>query len=118
MMASKEAYLEKLKRARKRVKELNDFYGHIKAFIIVNVLLLMIKGGVLNFFFEKSVTLEKGFQDWLTLNFVLLPILWGIGLIVHGLIVYRHKITILKQWEEKQIKKYMEEDKRNSEKYN
>ncbi|MBT8185910.1 MAG: 2TM domain-containing protein [Eudoraea sp.] len=117
-MGSEEQYFEKLERAKKRVKELKDFYGHLKAYIIVNALLLLFRGGVVSFIFQDSVTLESGFQDWLHLNFVFFPVLWGIGLLVHGLIAYRNKFSFLKKWEENQIRKYMEEDKRNSDKYN
>ena len=117
-MENEEQYSEKLKRAKKRVKELKDFYGHLKAFIIVNVLLLLVRGGFLDYIFEQNQAIDTGFLDWINYNFILTPVLWGIGLIIHGLVVYRHKFTFLKKWEENQIRKYIEEDKRNSDKYN
>ena len=112
-----EQYLEKLERAKKRVKELKGFFGHLRGFIVVNVLLLLIRAGVLRFITINGEPIDDNVLGWIDLNFILTPVLWGIGLAIHGLYVYRHKFTFLRKWEEDQIRKYMEEDQRDSDKY-
>ncbi|WP_251795844.1 MULTISPECIES: 2TM domain-containing protein [unclassified Arenibacter] len=42
---------------------------------------------------------------------------WGIGLLFHGLKVFSYNPFFNKDWEEKHIRKYMEEEKREVEKY-
>jgi len=118
MMEKADEYSDKFERARKRVKELKGFYDHLKGFIIVNLLLILAVRGVLNYMSGKGEIIGTNILEWMNLNMIITPGLWGIGLIIHGLVVYRHKFTFLKKWEEKQIKKYIEEEQRNSDKYN
>ncbi|MEX0289812.1 MAG: 2TM domain-containing protein [Flavobacteriaceae bacterium] len=117
MMESEEQYLQKLERAKKRVQELKGFFKHVRGFIIVNVLLLLLRGGILNFITVNGEPLDDSVLRWVDLNFILTPVLWGIGLLIHGIYVYRYKFSFLKSWEEEQIKKYMEEDQHNADKY-
>jgi len=111
-MEIKEHNSERFKRAKKRVDELKRFFKHLKAYIIVNIFLLLIKGGVLGFITIDGEAVNINFLDWVDYNFLLTPILWGIGLLIHGLYVYRHKFRFLKDWEQRQIRKYLEEDRK------
>lgn len=111
-------YYEKREKAKKRVEEIKGFYNHLKVYIIINVLLILIKGDFLSFITGKTENADPGFLYWLDLNVILTPILWGIGLLIHGIVVYRNKFRFLKKWEERQIQKFLEEDEDNINRYN
>lgn len=101
------------KKAQKRVKELKGFYNHLKIFFIVNVLLYLVKNGMLNPLMPKGFPTESYYFDWIHINFLI----WALIVIVHALILYRAQLPFLKKWEEKQIKKYLEEDKEETKKH-
>ncbi|MDD1774708.1 MAG: 2TM domain-containing protein [Methanobacterium sp.] len=86
---------ESYHRAKKRVDELKGFYGHLMAFIVVNVFL-----AVVNFL------TTPGFPWFLFITFF-----WGIGLISHALTVFSKRGLFSKEWEERKIKQYMDEEK-------
>lgn len=113
-----EQYLEKLERAKKRVKELKDFYGHVRGYIIINLGMILAVKWMLNYLTDENDEVARGILQWMDYNALLTPVLWGVGLLIHGIVVYRHKFNFLKKWEERQIKKIIEEDKSNSDKYN
>jgi len=109
---------EKLKRAQRRVKSLTDFYKHLRVFIIVNILLLIVKSRAYDFFTEKGI-MDEGFFNWFEWNILGTPIVWGFGLGLHAAYVFVFKSKPLKEfkprfykeWEERQIEKYMNEEK-------
>ena len=98
---------EKLKRAKKRVEELKGFYIHlaiytiINSFIMVNILIRALGDGDTFWQFGTFFT----------------PFFWGIGLAFHAAKVFNYNPILGKNWEEKQIKKYIDKDKRDAEKY-
>jgi uncharacterized membrane protein len=85
----------KYQRAKERVKEVKGFYGHLISFIVVNVFLAIV-----------NLLTTPGFWWFLFVTFF-----WGIGLIIHGLSVFMKRGLFSKEWEERKIKKYMEEEK-------
>lgn len=82
-------------RAKKRVEELRGFYGHLIAFIVVNVFL-----AIINFIFTPSFW-------W----FLFVTLFWGIGLVSHALSIFMKRGVLSKEWEERKIKEYMEKEK-------
>ncbi|BBL61082.1 MAG: 2TM domain-containing protein [Methanobrevibacter arboriphilus] len=84
------------KRAKKRVDDVKGFYIHLVTYIIINFFLFII-----NLIFTPG-----------TWWFLFPLIFWGIGLIFHflGIFVFENKL-LGKEWEEKKIKKYIEEEK-------
>lgn len=85
---------ERYERARKRVRELRDFYQHLIIYVIVNSFLFL-----LNFFTST--------EHW----WFIYPLLgWGIGLVAHALSVFSGGIFGA-EWEERKIKEYMDKDK-------
>ena len=90
-------YLE----AKKKVKSLRKFYMHLFIFLIVNMTLLF-----------KLILLEKDESldtfVWLVLNIM---ITWSIGVIIHAWYVFDGKILFSKNYEERKIKEYMQNDK-------
>ncbi|WP_190809148.1 2TM domain-containing protein [Flagellimonas sp. S3867] len=105
--------LDKYERAKKRVKELKGFYNHLKIFIVINGALYLIKSGWLTPWMPEGFPTESYYFDWINGN----VIIWGLIVIIHGLILQRHKLPFLKNWEERQIKKFMEEDQEERERY-
>ncbi len=103
-------YNQRREKAKKRVEELKQFYTHIRVYILINILILLLRGRLLDFILGKSETIDPGFLGWIDLNVLLTPLLWGIGLLIHGIYAYRHKFGFVKRWEERQIRKILEED--------
>lgn len=102
-----------LERAKNRVNELKGYYRHIFIFVFVNALLLVVRMGVLNRLVPDGFPNEPYFYDWIIGNIAI----WGLILIVHTVLVYRHKFTFFKKWEERQIQKYMEEERDQVDKF-
>lgn len=87
----------KYKRAKERVQKIKEFYGNLIAYILV------IPGlAIVNY---KTTGFD---MPW-----VIFPIVgWGIGLIFHYSEAYGYHPILGKDWEEKKIRKYMNESKR------
>lgn len=101
----------KLERAKKQVAELKGFYVHLVVYLAVNVFVTVAK--ILENL-GNGESFLKAFWDFGTLAVWLF---WGIGLLFHGLKVFSYNPFFNKEWEERQIRKYMEKEKRESEKY-
>lgn len=102
-----------LERANKRVKELKGFYRHITVFLVVNGFLYLMKSGMLTPFMPAGFPTEHYYYDWINAN----VLVWAFILVIHAAYTFRNKFTFFKKWEERQIQKYMEEDRENAEKY-
>lgn len=87
------------KKAKKRVKELKDFYAHLASFLWVNLFLLILNlwtsPGHLWFFYPMFG--------------------WGIGLFFHAIGVFNIIPFFGKEWEDKKIAEIL--DKKNSQKW-
>lgn len=98
-------------RAKKRVEELKGFYTHLMIFVGINSMLILVK---------VVGTLYKGetFMGplWHFSTFVT-PVLWGLGLAFHGTKVFGLVPFFGKRWEERQLRKFLEEDQKEIEKY-
>nr|WP_299167182.1 2TM domain-containing protein [uncultured Allomuricauda sp.] len=94
---------DKLKRAKKQVEELKGFYIHLVIYVAVNAFILV------NIYLRSD-----NFWEWG--HFVTL-FAWGIGIFFHASKVFDFNPLFGKKWEEKQIQKYIEEDKKEMDKY-
>jgi len=109
--------LEKYIESKGKVDRIKGFYRHLIIYLFANILLFVFKGYAYDYFGSQGIE-DRGFLDWFELNLVLTPLIWGLGLLTHGLIVYRFtsfplkdiKPKILREWEARQIKKYIEKD--------
>lgn len=97
-------------RAKKRVEDLKGFYGHLAAYVFVNTFISTFKiiGNLGNG--------ESFMQAFWDLGTFFVWIAWGIGLGFHAAKVFGFSF-FSKDWEERQIKKFIEEDKKEAEKY-
>ncbi len=92
----KEAYL----RAKEKVKKLKGFYWHLAAYITVNIFIITtnaINQGDSNIFY---------FGTFSTAFF------WGIGLAFHAMGVFGKDLLFGKQWENRKVQEFMDEDKK------
>lgn len=81
--------------AKQRVKEEKDFYSNLSAYIIV------IPGlAILNYWID----------GWNFPWFLFSMIGWGIGVFIHAVKTFRWFPFLGKDWEERKIKEYMEEE--------
>jgi hypothetical protein len=92
-------------RAKKRVKAIKGFYIHLIVYILVNIFI----SGVIIFGLMKSgYSFEYAFfhfgvySTWF---------FWGIGMFFHWLGVFGSTAFFGKNWEKKQLEKYMDDTK-------
>ena len=109
-MEDKTNSVEKYVKAKKRVDDIKGFYFHVIKFVIITLLILIFKGRVLEVFIEKGVE-DKNVLQWMELNILAIPIIWGLVLLVMGLRLFVFKTNILESWEKRQIQKYLGEEK-------
>ncbi|MFZ6051088.1 2TM domain-containing protein [Halocola ammonii] len=90
-------YNDRYQRAKQRVEEEKGFYGHLLAYIAVNIGLFLL-----------NLVTAPG--HW----WFYWPLLgWGIGLLIHGVGVFGRNWFFSEQWEQRKIKKYMNEEEDN-----
>jgi len=86
---------DRYERAKKRVRELKDFYSHLIVYAGVNFMLFII--------------------NWITSPgawcFYWVTIFCGIGIMWHAIATFATGRVESKEWEEKKIKELMEKDK-------
>ena len=90
-MAEEESY----KRAKKRVGELRGFYEHLIAYVVVNIMLVII---------NLVTSPDALWFYWVT-------VFWGIGVIWHAISIFGKQGKLGNNWEDKKIKKIMEKEK-------
>jgi hypothetical protein len=98
---------DKYARAKKRVDEIKGFYIHASIYTVINSFILV------NIFIQSGYN-GQGFwqiEHFFTLFF------WGIGLSFHALKVFRLNPFFNKDWEKRQIQKYIEKDREDAEKF-
>ena len=97
---------DKYKRAKKRVESLKGFYIHFVVYIIVNAFILI------NIYMHASAS-DGGF--WRLEHFSTL-FFWGMGVFFHGIKIFGNPF-FNKNWEEQQIRRIIEKDKKEANKY-
>jgi hypothetical protein len=87
---------ERYNLAKKRVQEVKGFYGNLTAYIVINAFFVVI---------NLLTSPEHLWFYWPMLG-------WGIGVIFHGLRVFNYMPFLSKDWEERKMKEFMEEEER------
>ena len=100
----------KYENAVKHVKKIKGFHRHVLIYFIINIVLIALAWKLTQFVLDTTPNPEKGFIDWMYINVWGTPVLWGIGLLIHGLYVYRFKFSFFKAWEERKIREIMDQD--------
>lgn len=101
----------KLRRARRRVAELKGFYGHLVAYLGVNLFITISK--ILNDL-GNGETFWEAFWDFGTF---VIWFFWGIGLAFHAVKVFSLNPIFGKEWEKRQLEKYIQKEEKEIEKY-
>lgn len=112
MELMQQSRLDKKVRAKKRVEELKGFYIHLMVYLLVNIMISTVI--VVSQVYEGESLIAAiwnfgVFSTWL---------FWGIGIFFHAIKVFSFNPFFNKEWEERQIQKYIDQDKQQSEKYN
>jgi len=102
-----ENYIEEDKyiRAKKKVEKLKGFYWHLASYLVVNLFISITKI-VRNL--NNGETFMEAFWDFGTFA---VWFFWGIGIFFHALGVFKQNILFSKDWEERKINEFMEEEK-------
>lgn len=85
------------KAAKKRVKEIKGFYTHAAVYVLVNLFLL-------------ALNVQQG-ESVANLDNYWTAILWGVGLLAHGLSVFLPQIIFGRDWEERKTRELMDKYK-------
>nr|WP_299485861.1 2TM domain-containing protein [uncultured Allomuricauda sp.] len=94
---------DKYKRAKKQVEEMKGFYIHLSIYTLINAVIL--------------VNIYRNTDDfWQWPHFVTL-VGWGIGLLFHASKVFGFNLLFGRGWEERQIQKYIDKDKKEMDKF-
>ncbi|MEH6681755.1 MAG: 2TM domain-containing protein [Sediminicola sp.] len=104
-------YLDKQQRAKKQIEELKGFYIHLTVYILVNG---FISGTKIIRNLQDGETFTRAFFDFGT---VAVWLFWGIGLLFHAMKVFSFNPLFGKEWEERQIRKYMDREREESRKF-
>lgn len=87
---------ERYEEAKKQVKEIKGFYVHLLVFIAVNIFLI---------FINLKYSPEHLWFFWTTMG-------WGVGVLFHGLGVFKVMPFFGKNWEQKKINELMDKDQK------
>jgi len=93
-----DAYL----RAKKRVEKIKGFYGHLFWYVLVNAFILIM--------IYRNSGASDNFWDYKNFS---TAFFWGIGLFFHFLGTFGTNLFFGKEWEKKQIEKYINKEKKN-----
>ncbi len=101
----------KKQRAEGHVKQLKGFYTHLTIYLAVNTLITIIKmfGHMSN-----GATLFEALWNFETF---IVWFFWGIGLAAHAVKVFSFNPFFGKDWEKRQLEKYMDQERTEVEKY-
>jgi len=97
-------------RAKKRATEERSFYKHATVYVVMNIIIIIFKIQISDYVNNEE------YDNYLSWNLVSTPVLWGLGLLGHGLWTFRNRnglgklfnrSVFSKEWEEKKIKELM-----------
>lgn len=101
----------KRERAAKRINELKGFYIHLAVYVIVNIMISVI------IIVSNMSSGDSFIEALLNFNTFSTSFFWGIGIFFHGARVFGLNPFFGKDWEERKIKKILEEDQNDINKY-
>jgi len=101
----------KLRRAKKKVEKLKGFYIHLMVYLIINTMITVIKVVGATYYGETFMGPFWHFSTFASWLF------WGIGLGFHAIKVFSLNPILGKDWEQRQLQKYIDGEKEEIEKY-
>jgi len=103
---------DKYLQAKKKVKVIKGFYSHLAVYIIINGFITISK-------IIRNIANGDSFIDAMfDIGTLFIWIPWGIGVLIHGLVVFEVFSFVLgKNWEERKIKELMEKESKEMKEY-
>lgn len=86
-------------KARERVEQLRKFYGNLTSYVVIITLLAFINYWT---------------NEWKYMWFLWAAFGWGIGLLFHAMGTFNLNPFFNKEWEERKIREFMQEDEQSS----
>jgi hypothetical protein len=99
--------LSKYQKAKLRVDAIRGFYNHLAVFVIINILLYVLRDKFTIMLINLNGLGNPEFLQWVDWNVFGTTIIWGIVLAIHGINVLGNVSQFTKEWENRQIQKYM-----------
>ena len=96
---------ERYIRAKKKVEKIKGFYWHLASYLGVNMFLSI---GKITGEISHGKTFTEAFWDFGTFA---IWFFWGIGLFFHAMGVFGPNIFFGKDWEQRKMNEFMDEDK-------
>ena len=97
--------------AYRKVKRIKGFYSHLKVYLIVNAIIII---SSVNRLYIGDHFEIRGFNNW---EIYSTAFYWGIALIIHAFSVFGRDLFFSDDWEQKKIKKYMDKEASNTNKW-
>tara|TARA_R110002051_G_scaffold91370_2_gene160720 strand:+ start:39126 stop:39515 length:390 start_codon:yes stop_codon:yes gene_type:complete len=104
--------LSKYERAKTKVASIKGFYNHAIVFAIITIILFFLRHKFVFILVSKDAFENPDFLNWINWNVYGTTIVWGIILAIHGIIVFSNISWYMKKWEERQIQKFINTDRR------
>jgi hypothetical protein len=102
---------ERYLRAKKRVEKIKGFYWHLASYLIVNIFISSSK-------IISDLSEGKSFIDaFFDFGTFAVWIFWGIGIFFHAFGVFGKDIIFAKEWEDKKIQQFLNEEKERESKW-
>ncbi len=95
---------EKYIKAQKRVKQVKEFYKHFTLYLIINLIVIGRR------IYKDIMYGDSVIEAFTEINNYRFFFWWGIGLIIHGLLVFGTPNVFSKDWEKRKIEEYMNKD--------
>ena len=103
--------VEAYERAEKRVKKIKAFYEHLTAYFLISAF-LMVEGLWGVELLGMSVTdADPEFFQWLFWNVLSVPALWGVGVLIHGIVVWVPELRAYRNWEARMLARALERER-------
>lgn len=102
--------MSKYERAQLKVNSIRGFYNHATVYVIINLLLYLLRDKFSIILLNQDALGNSDFSHWVDWNVFGTTIVWGIVLAIHGIHVLSNFSVFKKEWEERQIQKYMDEN--------
>jgi 2TM domain len=86
----------------RRMKKIKGFYVHLMIYILANTVIIILNT-------NEAIGNNTVLWSWQTFS---TAIFWGVGLVAHWFSVFARDMFFNQDWEEKKIKQFMEQDKK------
>lgn len=96
---------DKLERAKEKVKKIKGFYVHLMVYFLINIFII------------GNIIYNSGWDALLNFSTFITPFFWGIGIVVHFSKAFGYDPIFGKEWEQRKIKKIMEEERKEADEY-